>query len=446
MGKTRKGEWVEIVVAWGDQVLAVRHLWVEQLAEGRCFWLGDGAEPCDFVLAPEELGSARFALVDALEGVPHLHVPPSFERNGGGTTRAVAGAAIPLVKDQKSTVTLGALTFHVRLAPPEEAPKGALLERFDRSALAWFAGTFGTAAALFGALAYSAPPLWADDDAMVSPEHLVLMRQLLEASAEREEERKLTEGDASDANSSASSEPKSDPTPTPVRSLVSGPRRSDTPGPSRAEMLSEARGGGAMVALLNSLPGALPVPWGNVPSAGQLAMADAGMFGEGLGEGIGGGSLDWGNGSGGLGSGVHIDGVAGLPGGPGGRGGFGTGTGGPGLGDHKTRSPNPIRIGTPQLSGRMPPEVIQRIVRQNFGRLRMCYEQGLGRNPNLEGRVEVRFLIGSDGRVTSASAGASSLADSAVTSCAVSMFYSMSFPSPESGSVRVTYPISFVPQ
>jgi hypothetical protein len=281
---------------------------------------------------------------------------------------------------------------------------------------------------------------------MVSPEHVVLMRQLLEASAEKEEERKLTEGDASSGESTAASEPKSDPTPTPVRSRVSGPQRSTTPGPSRAEMLSEARGGGAMVALLNSMPSALPVPWGNVPSAGQLAMADAGMFGAGLGEGFGSGTLDFGMGSGGPGSGVHIDGVAGLPGGLGGPGGSGTGTGGPGLGNHKTRAPNPLRPGKLELSGRLPPEVIQRVVRQNFGRLRMCYEQGLGRNPNLEGRVEVRFLIGSDGRVSSASAGASSLPDSTVTSCVVSTFYAIGFPSPEAGTVRVTYPISFTPQ
>jgi TonB family protein len=104
-----------------------------------------------------------------------------------------------------------------------------------------------------------------------------------------------------------------------------------------------------------------------------------------------------------------------------------------------------MRMAPPEVGGHMPPEVIQRVVRQNFGRMRMCYEQGLGRNPNLEGRVEVRFLIGSDGRVGSASSGSSSMPDSAVTSCVVSVFYAISFPAPESGTVRVTYPISFTP-
>ncbi len=51
-------------------------------------------------------------------------------------------------------------------------------------------------------------------------------------------------------------------------------------------------------------------------------------------------------------------------------------------------------------SGRLPPEVIQRIVRQNFGRFRLCYENGLRNNPNLQGRVSVRFVIGRDGAVS----------------------------------------------
>ena len=41
--------------------------------------------------------------------------------------------------------------------------------------------------------------------------------------------------------------------------------------------------------------------------------------------------------------------------------------------------------GATQVNGRLPPEVIQRIVRQNFGRFRLCYENGLRNNPNLAG-------------------------------------------------------------
>ena len=95
--------------------------------------------------------------------------------------------------------------------------------------------------------------------------------------------------------------------------------------------------------------------------------------------------------------------------------------------------------------GRLPPEVIQRIIRQNFGRFRLCYENGLRDNPTLQGRVTVRFVIGRDGSVAGAQNGGSDLSDPAVVSCVVRAFYGLSFPQPEGGIVTVTYPIAFSP-
>lgn len=98
-------------------------------------------------------------------------------------------------------------------------------------------------------------------------------------------------------------------------------------------------------------------------------------------------------------------------------------------------------------NGHIPPEVIQRIVRQNFGRLRLCYENGLRNNPNLAGRVSVRFVIGRDGGVMSTANGGSDLPDAGVVSCVVSAFHGLQFPQSEEGdsAVTVTYPISFAP-
>ena len=42
-------------------------------------------------------------------------------------------------------------------------------------------------------------------------------------------------------------------------------------------------------------------------------------------------------------------------------------------------------MGAAEVTGALPPEVIQRIVRQNFGRFRMCYEQGLTQEPEPPG-------------------------------------------------------------
>jgi hypothetical protein len=101
-------------------------------------------------------------------------------------------------------------------------------------------------------------------------------------------------------------------------------------------------------------------------------------------------------------------------------------------------------MGATSVSGRLPPEVIQRIVRQNFGRFRLCYENGLRNNPNLQGTVSVTFVIGRDGSVSNVGGGGG-LPDSGVTSCVTRAFYGLAFPTPEGGVVRVTYPISFSP-
>jgi TonB family protein len=109
------------------------------------------------------------------------------------------------------------------------------------------------------------------------------------------------------------------------------------------------------------------------------------------------------------------------------------------------RKPPQVRAGATTVSGRLPPEVIQRIVRQNFGRFRLCYERGLSNNPSLEGQVVVRFVIGTDGAVSSVTKQSSTLADEAVAACVVAAFRSLSFPQPEGGVVSVSYPIAFKP-
>ncbi|WP_284666783.1 AgmX/PglI C-terminal domain-containing protein [Myxococcus sp. SDU36] len=96
-------------------------------------------------------------------------------------------------------------------------------------------------------------------------------------------------------------------------------------------------------------------------------------------------------------------------------------------------------------AGRLPPEVIQRIIRQNYGRFRLCYENGLRNNPDLQGSVSVRFVIGRDGAVNQAEDAGSDMPDHGVVSCTVRAFYGLSFPEPEGGPMTVVYPFMFSP-
>jgi hypothetical protein len=102
-------------------------------------------------------------------------------------------------------------------------------------------------------------------------------------------------------------------------------------------------------------------------------------------------------------------------------------------------------MGATTVTGRLPPEVVQRIVRQNFGRFRMCYEQGLAKNPNLEGRVSTRFVINRDGSVAAVFNAGSDLPDSSVQNCVQAAFQGLTFTQPEAGIVTVIYPIMFSP-
>jgi len=155
----------------------------------------------------------------------------------------------------------------------------------------------------------------------------------------------------------------------------------------------------------------------------------------GVGEG-GGGRVD---GSPGIGLGAV--GTMGHGGGASSSQGFGVGRLG---GSHRVSAPR-VRMGATTISGRLPPEVVQRIVRQNFGRFRMCYEHGLSRNPNLTGRVGARFVIGRDGNVSNVRNGGSDIPDAGVIKCVLSAFNGLAFPQPEGGIVTVVYPLLFEP-
>ncbi len=150
----------------------------------------------------------------------------------------------------------------------------------------------------------------------------------------------------------------------------------------------------------------------------------------------------------------------GSPGGSLGLNGIGEGGGGQGFGSghgmlgpigdsgsaSAVRAPTPrVQLGAVSVSGRLPPEVVQRIVRQSAGRARRCYENGLRRDPALAGRVAVRFLILANGEVGSATDAGSTIGDAGVIACVVRTVLGLSFPPPEGGSIAVTYPILFAP-
>jgi hypothetical protein len=195
-------------------------------------------------------------------------------------------------------------------------------------------------------------------------------------------------------------------------------------------------------------PNAPTAPWGRETSLGQDAFSARGnMFGDTLGESLGNGGLDLtGTGEGGGGP-SHNIGLGefgfGHGAGPGPGQGIGVGSGRPNDG-HRVTSPR-MRELVASVNGRLRPEIIQRIVRQNFGRFRYCYENALRTSPTLQGRVTVKFVIDRSGAVAMTADGGSDIPDRGVVQCVVGGFLNLSFPQPEGGMVTVVYPIMFSP-
>jgi tetratricopeptide (TPR) repeat protein len=208
-----------------------------------------------------------------------------------------------------------------------------------------------------------------------------------------------------------------------------------------------------MIGMLNTGAGGDPnaptAPWGRDDSLGADALSARGnQWGGEIGESFGSGGLGLsgiGDGGGGMDDGVGLGSIGTLGKGAGTGTGQGFGSGHGRLGGAHRSKPPAVRMGATTVNGRLPPEVVQRIVRQNFGRFRLCYENGLNNNPNLMGRVSVRFVIGRDGSVGNVGNAGSDLPDAGVVGCIVRAFHGLSFPQPEGGVVNVVYPIHFAP-
>ena len=103
-----------------------------------------------------------------------------------------------------------------------------------------------------------------------------------------------------------------------------------------------------------------------------------------------------------------------------------------------------LHIDTTELDGNLPLEIVEARARAQLGSVIGCYELGLRRDPLLEGRVQLRFLIGRDGAVADVRQRASEgIAQAGVADCVVGQMRAFSYPPPEGGSVWIEYSLGF---
>jgi len=96
------------------------------------------------------------------------------------------------------------------------------------------------------------------------------------------------------------------------------------------------------------------------------------------------------------------------------------------------------------VSGGLTREQINKIVRRNKKDISRCFETREQFSPGLAGQVSMNFTINSSGAVTSASAGSSSISDRALKNCLSRKISNWRFDKPTGGStVKVSYPFNF---
>lgn len=466
---------VEVMVLWDATILHVAHL-----SPPRSFYVGEEEGKgvgVDYKMPSEKLGSTRMPVV---VGGGAAVIPPgakgSIDVPGQGKLSLdearqkgmiqpcgeFPGAEqVSLPNGARARIEFNGFVFQTAAVPAGKKPKAGLAKSSRAGVVFWLA-SFALHMGVITALMMSPGESLDDESAGLDKSTQAYMLQLQKNSADKE----IPEQE--DTSQQNTQQDKSGGTGTKhkgAEGMMGDPSKNMTGGyyqikgpPDTAEVkiaktraLIEAGNYGAIGALSSVFGSTANAPIAFDSDSNETIGRDPNNFngnlmGDHPGDSFGYGGLGMtgtGPGGGGWGDGIGLGTVGGFGHGAGTGTGMGYGGGGGRVGSgRKTKVVKMIETGT-DIQGRLPPEVIKRIIRANFPRFRACYEQGLKKDPGLKGTVAVRFIIDTTGAVESANLSGGSMSDSQVSSCVLGVYRTLSFPEPEGGKVMVTYPIDF---
>ena len=82
-------------------------------------------------------------------------------------------------------------------------------------------------------------------------------------------------------------------------------------------------------------------------------------------------------------------------------------------------------------------------IKGNMARFRGCYQQAIGRSPDIQGTVQIQFSVGKGGLVSGARIASSTLQDALAERCMLRHMYGLRFSEPKGGTAIFTYPFTF---
>lgn len=429
---------VEVRVAWGDDVLVIKHV-----RGGERFVIGEG-DDVDWLVPASLLGATRHVLVE--DG--RVVLPPSAVTTGAG--------------DDVARFHVGA--FEVRAIRTHAGKAAERGRELDRRPVAYVGATLALAGLMIVGFSLVPPK-----SAALSIDHLDARSRLAAiflSPPETETEEPIPEvgpsgpaggeGQRHDGDEGAMGDPSE--TRTNRRYAVRGPRDNQNPTLARDRSPEAVQQVGALGAL-RSIAGtwnAPTSPYGAATAIGQDPMDALGaLMGVEIGSShgaLGLGLHGTGRGAGGDGRDtIGLDSLGDTLGHGGGATcdpgvtcqGYGRVGGLGGMG-RAAQTPREMRVGPVETNGGLSKEVIRRVVRRHHNEVKFCYEQALRARPDLEGRVTTRFMISPSGAVAASVVQSSTLGSGEAEQCITQAITRWSFPAPsDGGMVSVTYPFVF---
>jgi len=467
---------VEVAQVWNDIVLDVQHHAADQrsvtigsstgyrwrLLGAPLAWVPEGfarvawmlapmlseaqqERRTDFYCPPDTLPGDDHSLIRWDDGAPACHVAPNWtgfvERDGEritlDTVRVAGGLAtdedgcvvLPLNQGERIVVDTGRGIFATHLVPPGKRLLTRARDRVDGPFTAFLAS-----AAFMGAMCgivLSSTPSTMNVDTIELPARfaeIFLQEPVVERHQEQPE--KVAESEGAKAKKDEGKVGRDD--------AVMDRAKGDKVELAKSQIDKEvAENAGVLGALRDGseLDGVL----GNTGLSMDILGGIGGLIGA---KGVQYGTNGLGSRGSGLGGGGTARGIGGMRT-KGRDGGYGTGDGimgGKRIGE--IRNPGGDAI----VFGQMDKAVVDAVVRRHLRNIRYCYQRELQRDPQLVGKVTVKFVIAGDGSVSSATTKSSTLDSSDVESCINGRFLYMEFPEPKrNGIVIVTYPFLFAP-
>ncbi len=439
---------LEVALWWGDALLSVMHY-----DKPRSVSVGDGASN-DIRVASNTLTTDRFTLLQP-DGDGFVvrwtdAMALEVQREQGNVLDKATLSAQGHVKSQgdahtyrvnlhdRVAIQLDKLTFIIQYVSPSRLIETGLWKTIDYYFISVLGFAFLFHAFVLAIILFTpTDPGFGDDDLFKNPNRFAqVLLKMEEKKPEKKPKQELSGKKAGGKHKDK--EGKFGKVEEKKKDALASQKGAPRVDPNKREKDRKIAMESGLFAALKGQQGAVSDVFGPGGLGSGINSALCGLRGSEMGTAGGTGGL--GSRGAGPGGGGNSLGIGGLGGGSGyGTGGMGdVDLGGRGKGKYN------VEVGRTVTKGCLTQEVVLRVLNRVQSQAKYCYEKELQRNPNLEGKVACRFVIGATGSVQTADVAESTMGNANVEQCLVRVVQRLKFPPCAGGGVaEVTYPWIF---